>query len=116
MAKKTSADLRREIAALTRRIQPMERRLGTLMNRLDKLRSQELVAKHGIRLADVVLSEGEDRPYFAVDTTFIRWIHDNGLENKLWVEWNDSVYAMKDFLSGKISYENSLIRIEDVKE
>lgn len=113
---KTSKEIRLELDVLNEQLSPLQRKQAMLERALREALSREAVIRDRIRLGDVVLSSGPGVPWFYRDDAFVAWIRSSGLTHKPWAEWNGSVYPMKEFLLGRLSYEGGVVRIEDVKE
>lgn len=96
-----SADLQRQIYEVEAAIAPLQDRLCRLMGQKRKADSIAFIAANRITRDDVEMSDGKDKPWFGDVWTFAKWIKANR-PDKLWAEWNGSIYHAADLIAGRM--------------
>jgi hypothetical protein len=85
-----------------------------LKSALRKAKAAEEVERRNIRLEDVELSSGDDRPWFKSFWRFRDWLIREGKLSKQYVEWNRQLHPMDNVLANKFEPLNAAT-IDDLK-
>lgn len=93
-------NIQEEINQIQAQMRPLMQRLDQLNHQLRKEKSAEWIRVNNVRLSDVELSSGDDKPWFGMVSEFANWLKDNS--TKRYAEWNDRIYHTSDLVAGRL--------------
>ena len=108
-----SESLEHELADVKQQIKPLRARQIKLESQLRKVHSLEFIRVNQITLADVELSRGERKPWFAYAIHFGDWMRHNGC-TKRFCEWCGVLTQTSDLMAGRCVPTPG--NLEDVKD
>ncbi len=108
----TITEAERELHDLESQIKPLVARRAELERAIRKMKSQEFIRVNRIKLGDVEMSSGDDKPWFGHTEQFRLWLAQRP-NQKPWCEWNHGINRTSDFINGRIDFTAS---IDDLTE
>ena len=86
----------------------VQARLSKLKRDKEDIESINFIEDNNIKLADVEMSSGVDKPWFATAWKFGEWL--KNYSTKEWAEWGGRIYHSKDLINMSMTEAKGVVR------
>ena len=103
--------LKVELGVVEMKIKNLQEYQRLLNSQKIEIESREFIKENGIKLSDVELSKGENKPWFDTTTEFAAWMLVKS--SKKWAEWHDQIISRSDLIKGACCGVGRVEHLED---